>query len=91
MNNIELQLNKVLKLDQEKKQALSVIKRTKTKKVGLHQLTITQEEKVQMTSKANKFYDAKISTIYKAMNLELKNAGHEELENPYQTIMKGGN
>jgi hypothetical protein len=83
-------LDKVLLLNQQKKQALSVIKGTKTKKVGLHQLTITQEEKVQTTSKANKFYDAKISTIYKNMNLELKNAGHEELENPYQ-IMKGGN
>lgn len=57
----------------------------------MHQLTITKDEKDHLSTKANKFYDAKISTIYNNMNLELKNAGHEELENPYQTIMKGGN
>ena len=82
------QLDKVLQLNQEKNQVINRIKTIKTKKVGSHHLMITYEEKNNQINKARKLYDSKINAVYIRMNMKLKEAGYEELENPYQN-MKG--
>jgi hypothetical protein len=87
---IQKQLDKVLKLHQEKNQVINRIKIIKTKKVGRNQLQISNDERVKMLDQARKLYDSKINNIYKNMNLELVKAGHEELENPYEN-KKGEN
>lgn len=38
--------------------------------------------------RARKLYEAKINAVYIKMNMKLKEAGLEELDNPYQN-MKG--
>lgn len=87
---ITQQLDKVLQLNKEKNQVISRIKTIRTKKVGKHHLMITKEEKEKRIEKARKLYDARINAVYIKMNQELKKAGLEELENPYQTT-KGEN
>jgi hypothetical protein len=87
---ITQQLDKVLQLNKEKNQVISRIKTIKTKKHGKHLLMITKEEKEKTTEKARKLYDAKINAVYIKMNMKLKEAGLEELKNPYQN-MKGVN
>ena len=82
------QLDKVLQLNQEKNQVINRIKTIKTKKHGKYILMITNEEKNSQTNKARKLYDSKINAVYIRMNMKLKEAGYEELENPYQN-MKG--
>ena len=47
-------------------------------------MLIPKEEKDMQIEKARKIYDAKINAVYIKMNQELKKAGLEELENPYQ-------
>ena len=64
------------------------IKTLKTKRKGSHILSITKEEKDKTTEKARRLYEAKINAVYIKMNMKLKEAGLEELENPYQN-MKG--
>jgi NCAIR mutase (PurE)-related protein len=81
---ITQQLDKVLQLDQEKNQVISRIKTLRTKRKGSHILIITKEEKDKQIEKARKVYDAKINAVYIKMNQELKKAGLQELENPYQ-------
>lgn len=83
-DHIQKQLNKVLQLNNEKKQALIVVERTDTRKVGLHQLPISPRQKSDRAKKVRNFYDSKISTIYKDLNLLLEQAGHEKLENPFE-------
>lgn len=87
---IEQQLNKVLLLNKEKNKVISRIKTIKTKKVGVHHLRITDKEKKDRIEKATKLYDTKINAVYTKMNMNLKKAGYEELENPYQN-KKGEN
>ncbi|KAB3527117.1 hypothetical protein [Alkaliphilus serpentinus] len=87
---IDQQLDKVLQLNKEKNQVIRRIKTNRTKRHGMHILSITKEEKEKQIDKARKLYDAKINAIYIKMNQELKKAGLEELENPYQ-ITKGEN
>lgn len=87
---ITQQLDKVIQLNQEKNQVISRIKTIRTKKHGKHILMITKEEKDMQIEKARKLYNAKINAVYIRMNLKLKEAGWEELKNPYQN-MKGVN
>lgn len=87
---ITQQLDKVLQLNQEKNQVIKRIKTIRTKRKGSHILQITKEEKDMTIEKARKLYEAKINAVYIRMNLKLKEAGLEELENPYQN-MKGVN
>ena len=84
------QLDKVLLLHQEKNQVIKRLKSIKTKRIGSHILTITNEEKQKQIEKTRKLYDAKINAVYIKMNLKLKEAGLKELENPYQN-KKGEN
>lgn len=84
------QLDKVLILHQEKNQVIKRLKNLRTKKHGKHILAITKEEKDKQIKKAAKLYDTKINAVYIKMNLKLKEAGLEELENPYQN-KKGEN
>lgn len=88
MNNTEQLLNQVLLLNKEKQQALKTIKTTLTKRIGLHQVSISDEEKTHMTVKANKFFDAKINSIYASINKQLEDAGQPMLQNPF---LKGEN
>lgn len=81
---ITQQLDKVLQLNKEKNQVISRIKTIRTKKHGKHVMLIPKEEKDMQIEKARKIYDAKINAVYIKMNQELKKAGLEELENPYQ-------
>ncbi|KXG42657.1 hypothetical protein [Tepidibacillus decaturensis] len=83
------QLDKVLKLHQEKKKALLVVSNTKTKRVGLYQLKLTAAEKSKMIHKVNNNYDSKIAVIYNNMNKKLKEAGYKELINPFEANTKG--
>lgn len=81
---ITQQLDKVLQLNQEKNQVIKRIKTIRTKRLGSHILSITKEEKDIQVEKARKLYEAKINAVYIKMNMKLKEAGLEELENPYQ-------
>lgn len=87
---ITQQLDKVLQLNQEKNQVIKRIKTKRTKRLGSYILSITKEEKDMQIEKERKLYEAKINAVYIKMNLKLKEAGLEELENPYQN-MKGEN
>ena len=80
---IQQQLNKVLLLNKEKQQALEVVKQTKTKRRGSHLVTISKEEKEQMTAKVNKVYTNKINQVYKSLNSKLTESGHNTIENPF--------
>lgn len=88
MKTTEQQLDKVLLLNKEKQQALKTIKTTQFKRLGRYQVAISDDEKTRMTAKANKFYDAKINSIYASINKQLEDAGQEKLHNPF---MKGEN
>lgn len=83
-NCIQNELNKVLKLNNEKKRALIVVERTNTRKVGLHQIPVSPGQKADRAKKVRNLYDSKISTIYKDLNLLLEEAGCEKLENPFE-------
>ena len=85
---ITQQLDKVLQLNQEKNQVIKRIKTIRTKSKGSYILQITKEEKDMTIEKARKLYEAKINAVYIKMNMKLKEAGLEQLENPYQN-MKG--
>lgn len=87
---ITQQLDKVLQLNQEKNQVIKRIKTIRTKRKGSYILQITKEEKDMTIERARKLYEAKINAVYIKMNMKLKEAGLEQLENPYQN-MKGVN
>lgn len=80
---IQKQLDKVLLLNKEKQQALAVVKQTKTKRRGSHLVTISKEEKEQMTAKVNKVYANKINQVYESLNSKLTESGFPTIENPY--------
>lgn len=82
--NIIQGLDKVIQLNKERHQALKTVMSTKTKKVGLYLLEISEDEKIQTYGKVQRFYDSKIKSIYDGMNQELEKTGQEKLINPFE-------
>ncbi len=80
---IQKQLDKVLMLNKEKQQALTVVKQTKTKRKGSYLVAISKEEKEQMTAKVNKVYINKINQVYESLNSKLTESGFPTIENPF--------
>jgi uncharacterized membrane protein YheB (UPF0754 family) len=85
---IAQQLDKILLLNKEKQEALKTIKTAQSKRIGRYQVSISDKEKTIMSKKANKFFDAKINSIYASINKQLEDAGQPMLQNPF---MKGEN
>jgi len=83
---IAQQLDKILLLNKEKQEALKTIKTAQSKRIGRYQVSISDKEKNIMSKKANKFFDAKINSIYASINKQLEDAGQPMLQNPF---MKG--
>ena len=69
-DHIQKQLDKVLQLNRQRLQDLSVVKHTQTKRVGQYLMAISKEEKEQLAVKVNKFYNTKINQVYETIGLE---------------------
>ena len=61
-----------------------MIRNTSTRKVGMKEIPISQEEKDILSKKFNKLQDLKIQKIYDNVNQQFKLEGKEKLINPFE-------
>lgn len=89
MNVHERTLGRLQQVEQQRKLLQETIKSIKSKqyrKVGLKQISLTDEDRKEMFKIATKTYNAECSKIYEILNQERRNEGLSELLNPF---MKG--
>lgn len=80
---INEQLDKVLLLRKQWTLELNRVSNKRTKKVGLAMLTISPEEKMMNYQKIHDRYRTSIAVVYDDINEKLREAGQQELINPF--------
>lgn len=83
-NQIQLRLNDVLSLQNQRNRTIRTITSTHYRKLGRIHVEVSAEEKAAMIKQVNKDYDKKVQAIYNDINAELKASGLPELKNPYE-------
>ncbi len=84
IDNYLNELEKIDGIQQERFTTLKMIRNTSTKKVGMKEIPISQEEKDILAKKFNKLQDLKIQKIYVNVNQQFELEGKEKLINPFE-------
>lgn len=84
IDNYLNELEKIDGIQQERFTTLKMIRNTSTKKVGMKEIPISQEEKDILAKKFNKLQDLKIQKIYANVNQQFELEGKEKLINPFE-------
>lgn len=82
-NKIIEYLDLVLTLIQKQRTAVKAIRRSRTKRIGLFEIVLADEDKAGQIQKIQKQYEFQIGIIYNNLNAERERHGSEPLKNPF--------
>lgn len=76
-------LDMVRLLLRQQRKDIAAVRRTRYKRVGVHSIALTDDEKNEQIQGVQDQYKRRIGEIYAYMNAELEADGREPLTNPF--------